>query len=170
MTDKSTDAQDQGLGEPQPFRAVLTPHRSLTPRGFLIVMGLLGLVSFVTGMAFLLAGAWPVLGFFGLDVLIVYVAFRLNYRSGRLCETLEVTRETLELVRIHPSGRRESHRFNPHWVRVVLEEARDGRTQLRLGSHGREVGFARFLTDGERREVADALKSALVTARGGPRI
>ena len=67
---------------------VLHPHRSLSPRGFLILMSAIGLVSFVMGMVFLLIGAWPVMGFFGLDVALIYFAFKLNYRSGRLYETV----------------------------------------------------------------------------------
>lgn len=76
----------QGVAQPGvialPFRAVLTPHRSLSPRGFLILMSVLATVSFATGLLFASIGAWPVLGFFGLDVGIIYLAFRLNYRAG----------------------------------------------------------------------------------------
>ena len=67
---------------PGAFRALLTPHRSLGPTGFLVLMAALAGISFVTGLVFYLAGAWPVMGFFGLDVALVYLAFRLNYRSG----------------------------------------------------------------------------------------
>ena len=84
------------------FRAVLYPHRSLGPTGFLILMSAIGGVSFVTGMAFLLKGAWPVFGFFGLDVALIYAAFKLNYRSGRLYETVELTPEALTVTRVHP--------------------------------------------------------------------
>ena len=84
------------------FRAVLYPHRSLGPTGFLILMSAIGGVSFITGMAFLLKGAWPVFGFFGLDVALIYAAFKLNYRSGRLYETVELTPETLTITRVHP--------------------------------------------------------------------
>ena len=77
--------------EPTIFSAVLTPHRSLSPAGFLLFMLVLGGISFTTGMVFLLAGAWPVFGFFGLDVLLVYWAFRLNYRSARAYEQVIVT-------------------------------------------------------------------------------
>jgi uncharacterized membrane protein len=82
---------DQTQAEPDAFRALLTPHRSLGPAGFLILMAALGTASFITGIVFLLMGAWPVFGFFGLDVLLIYIAFRLNYRSGRLYETVELT-------------------------------------------------------------------------------
>ena len=152
------------------FRAVLSPHRSLSPVGFLVLMSAIGLVSFAVGVTFLMMGAWPVFGFFGLDVVLIYIAFKLNYRSGRCYETVEVTREQLRLTRVDPNGNTESFDFNPYWVRVLLSEQSDGSTDLRLASHGRELRFARFLSDDERRDFADALKGALIEARGGPRI
>jgi uncharacterized membrane protein len=152
--------------EPE-FRAILHPHRSLGPRGFLVLMGAIGAVSFVTGMVFLVMGAWPVMGFFGLDVALIYLAFKLNYRSGRLHELVELTPEALTVTRVHPSGKRESFDFNPYWVRVFVAEGPQGRTDLRLASHGREFSFGRFLTDDERRDFSDALSGALVQARSG---
>ncbi len=152
------------------FRALLTPHRSLSPTGFVIVMAAVGFVSFATGLMFLIMGAWPVFGFFGLDVLLIYIAFRLNYRSGRLYETIDLTPEQLILTRVHPSGRSERFEFNPYWVQVRLRESPDGRTQLGLASRGQQLSFGRFLTDDERRDFATALKQALLAARGGVRI
>ncbi|MFM9943070.1 MAG: DUF2244 domain-containing protein [Hyphomicrobiaceae bacterium] len=154
-------------GQAEPFKAVLTPHRSLGPSGFLLLMAGLSLVSFITGVAFLLKGAWPVLGFFGLDVLIIYVAFRLNYRSGRLYETVEINDGKLTLTRVHPSGQAEQFNFNPYWTRVELAEGRDGRTSLSLRHHEKMIWFGRFLNDDERREVAHMLRQALIDARDG---
>ena len=74
---------DPPLDQPELFSALLTPHRSLNRTGFLVLMTFIGAVSFIAGMAFLLMGAWPVLGFFGLDVLAIYWAFRINFRSAR---------------------------------------------------------------------------------------
>jgi uncharacterized membrane protein len=160
----------RSTGGPAPFRAVLTPYRSLSPAGFLVLMGAIGLVSFATGIGFLMVGAWPVLGFFGLDVALIYLAFRLNYRSGRRLETIEIEDGRLTLTRIDPLGRRRSTALHAAWVDVRLRQARDGRTALTLASHGREHPFGAFLTDDERREFADVLRGALVAARGGPRI
>ena len=167
MTGNSERAQDDGA---EAFRAVLTPHRSLGPKGFLALMVAFGAISFVTGMVFFVAGAWPVLGFFGLDVLLVYIAFRLNYRSGRLYETVEVTPDELTITRVHPSGRTERFVCNTYWARVCLMEGRDGRTDLRLHLRGKELSFGRFLTDDERHDFAQALTGALLRARGGARI
>src|SRR5262245_31831490 len=90
------------------FRAVLAPHRSLAPQGFLLLMAAISLVSFVMGVMFAAIGAWPVFGFYGLDVLLIYVAFRLNYRSGRAYEMVELTPAVLTFTRVDPSGRRQS--------------------------------------------------------------
>lgn len=157
-------------GSPEGFRAVLTPHRSLSPRGFLAVMIVLGVLSFITGMIFLAAGAWPVVGFLGLDVLLVYAAFRLNDRSGRRYETLHITSDRLVLTRVHPSGRQESHECNPYWARVNLREWPNGRTALSVVSRGTELAFGAFLTDEERRDLASVVRAALLEARGGMRI
>jgi uncharacterized membrane protein len=166
MTGNSEQTQDGA----DTFRAVLTPHRSLGPKGFLALMLTFGAVSFATGLAFYIAGAWPVLGFLGLDVLLVYIAFRLNYRSGRRYETLELTPAQFLLTRVDPSGRQERFDCNPYWARVSLREWPDGRTALSVVSRGTELAFGSFLTDDERRDLASALKEALVTARGGVRI
>ena len=173
----SAKVDQAGLASPETppiaardFRAVLRPHRSLSPRGFLILMTILGGVSFIAGISFALMGAWPVFGFFGLDVALIYLAFRLNYRSGRLHEVVEIDKDELKVTRCHPSGRQEHFSFNPYWVHVRLLDRGNGRTDLTLQLHDKRLSLGKFLTDEERREVADAVKAALVTARGGPRI
>jgi uncharacterized membrane protein len=151
---------------PRETQFVLHPHRSLSPRGFYILMAFIGLVSFVVGLGFLLIGAWPVFGFFGLDAALIYLAFRLNYRDARLYETVSVTPELLKLSRFYPSGQSETFEFNPYWARVRLSTDRpDGRTSLHLGAQGTEVRFGNFLTDDERRAFAHALTGALLASR-----
>ncbi len=165
MDENTLDVQ-----EPGNFRAVLAPHRSLSPAGFVALMTAVGAVGFVAGLAFFLIGAWPVVGFFGLDVLVIYIAFRLNYRSGRLRETVELVPDALTVTRFHPSGHREQFTFNPYWVRVELTEGRDGRTDLKLRLHDRVVSFGRFLTDEERRDLAGTLTGALADTRRSFRV
>lgn len=165
------DEKPQAMqAQPAPFCATLTPHRSLGPKGFLALMAALSVISFGAGLVFYLVGAWPVMGFLGLDVALVYVAFRINYRSGRLREEVELTRDTFSLRRVHPSGREEHFACNPYWARVSLREWPDGRTDLRVISQGKELTLGRFLNDEERRDFAAALKQALFAARGGARI
>ncbi len=169
MTQNNTTTQARN-GKSKGFQAVLSPYRSLSPRGFFILMALVSTVCFISGMVFVLNGAWPVTGFFGLDVLIIYVAFKLNYRSGRLYEEVGLTEEHLTIVRVHPSGRKEVYEFNPYWARVKLNEGKDGRTQMVLWHHQQQLAFGKFLTDDERRDFAGALKNALIDIKGGVRI
>src|SRR5271168_5601410 len=89
--DNSAAARNDASVDAKIFSAVITPHRSLGPRGFLIFMLAIGGLSFVSGMIFVMLGAWPVCGFFGLDVLFVYLAFRANYRTARASEEVTVT-------------------------------------------------------------------------------
>jgi uncharacterized membrane protein len=164
----STDQHGQLSSRDAPFSAVLTPHRSLGPRGFIILMTAIGIVSFGTGLAFILTGAWPVFGFFGLDFLLIYLAFKLNYRSAKLYETVELDPNVLRVTRVHPSGRQESWEFNPYWVRLELEEDDQGdQSALKLRSHGRELVVGGFLSEDERRDFAQALNGALFKARSG---
>ena len=104
--------------EPTIFSATLTPHRSLGRAGFLILMLLFGGISFVTGMLFLVIGAWPVLGFFGLDVLLLYLAFRLNYWHAEAYEEVTVTPSVLKVRKVSHLGRAREWALNPLWVRL----------------------------------------------------
>jgi uncharacterized membrane protein len=147
------------------FDAVLHPHRSLSPLGFLILMIVLSAVSFATGVAFLMAGAWPVFGFFGLDVLLVYLAFRANFRSGLVYETLHLTRDELAVRRVMPSGESKSWSFQPYWLRVEMDDPPRYDSELRLSSHGNSLVIGAFLSIEEKLEVARALGEALARAR-----
>jgi len=152
------------------FKAVLHPHRSLSQRGFLIMMGFIAIISFAAGMAFYTLGAWPVLGFYGLDVLAIFVAFKLNYRAGTAYELVELSPELLKITRVQPSGQSRSFDFNPYWVKVLVNEWPDGSADLKLALHGREFEFARFLNTDEKKDFAQALRGALAVSRTAPSV
>ena len=157
--------EDPSGRDPSCFSALLTPHRSLGPTGFMVLMSAVCLVSFGTGLLFYLIGAWPVIGFMGLDVLLIYIAFNLNYRSGRLYERVDLTEDSLTVTRVQPSGKAQAWRFNPYWVRLTLEPRVGRSSELSLASHGMRLVFASFLTDIEREDFARALASALSAAK-----
>ena len=147
------------------FSAVLVPHRSLGPKGFMVLMGAVCLVNFGTGLLFYMIGAWPVVGFMGLDVALIYTAFKLNYRAARLYETVDLTQDALTVTRVQPSGKAQIWRFNPYWVRLKLEERIGRSSELSLASHGTRLVIAAFLTDLEREDFAQALSAALSSAK-----
>lgn len=147
------------------FERVLMPHRSLPSRNFHLLMGLLGLISFAVGVGFVAIGAWPVIGFFGLDVALVYLAFRLNYRTARQSETIRLADETFTVERVTVRGERTNWRFQPFWVRVILEERPDTSNRLLVASHGRSLPIGEFMPPATRRELAVTLRDALTRWR-----
>ena len=155
--------------EPTLFSAIITPHRSLSSTGFLIFMLCIGGISFAAGMVFLMLGAWPVFGFFGLDVALVYWAFRSNYRSARAYEEVTVTATELTVRKISQRGEVREWTLNPVWVqldRIVHEEF--GIERLFLVSRGRRLPIAGFLGPAEKASFAHALTNAISEAKRGP--
>lgn len=149
------------------FRALLMPHRSLGRAGFYALMATLLAGWAVTGVVFLSRGAWPVFGFFGLDVLLIYVAFRLNYRAARAREEVSVSRTALDIRKTAPSGRTEDHRFNPFWARFnVARHDEIGITRMAVEGQGKAVAIGGFLNPDDRESFAAAFSSALVTVKG----
>jgi uncharacterized membrane protein len=165
MTEANVLRQDPSGRDPSRFSAVLTPHRSLGPKGFMVLMAAVCLVSFGTGLFFYLLGAWPVIGFMGLDVALIYAAFRLNFRALRRYETVDLTHDALTVTRVAPSGQSQSWSFNPYWVRLSVKPRIGRSSELSIASHGQRLVFASFLTDEEREDFASALSSALSAAR-----
>ena len=143
------------------FERVLLPHRSLPQRGFHLIMLILGLISLAVGIGFVSIGAWPVTGFFGLDVALVYLAFRLNYRSARRSETIRLAGDAFTVERVSVRGERRMWWFQPFWLRVILEERGDEWNRLRVASHGRSLVIADFLAPAARRELDAAIREAL---------
>ena len=155
--------------EPTLFSAIVTPHRSLSRLGFVIVMAAVTGVSFVAGTVFLLLGAWPVFGFFGLDALAIYWAFRINYRSARACEEVRITPSELRVRRVTHRGDVSEWVLNPLWVRLEQEGDEEfGIDRLFLVSRGRRLAVAVFLGPDEKASFAKALWTGIEAARRGP--
>lgn len=150
------------------FDALLTPHRSLTPRGFAILMAIAGSIGFAFGAGFILLGAWPIFGFCGAEWLLFYFCFRHNFRAQRMSERIRLTSDRLTVERRDRRGRLQSWSFQPYWLRVEIEEHHDSSTVLALASHGRRLAIASFLSPPERLDLARALKSALAGMKSAP--
>lgn len=149
------------------FDARLSPYRSLPPKGFFWLMAALSLGGFCGSVACVALGAWPVTGFFGLDIALVYLAFRLSYRSARQTERVRLTDAALDVERVSVRGERRRWRFEPFWLRIVFQEWDEGQNRLLLTSHGRSLALGTFLSSPERRNLALSLKAALGQWREG---
>ena len=163
-----TSGNDSGSESPL-FSATITPHRSLGRKGFIAVMCAIGGISFIAGMIFLIAGAWPVMGIFGLDVLLVYWAFRANYRAARAYEIVTVTASELVVRRVSQDGGITEMIFNPLWVKLERESDPEFNAgKLHVVSRGRKFAIAGYLSPKEKDAFASALQAALHEARRGP--
>ncbi len=168
MTAQNHADNDPG-SEPTLFSAIITPHRSLSSQGFLLVMALVGGFSFIGGMFFFWLGAWPVIGFLGLDVVLVYWAFRANYRAAAAFEEVTVTPSKLQLRQVRHRGEVAEWTLNPVWTKLDRETNEEfGLLKLFLVSRGRRLAVAGFLSPQERESFAVALSAALGEARRGP--
>ncbi|WP_428028819.1 DUF2244 domain-containing protein [Ancylobacter sp.] len=157
-----------GAAEPALFSARYQPHRSLDQRGFMVVMFIVAGISFVCGLAFLLMGAWPVFGLFGLDVLAIWWALRLNFRSARACEEITVTPSIIRLRHVAADGTEYREELNPLWTRLTHESVEDyGIQRLALEMRGRPYVIGSFLHTAQREELAESLARALAEAKRG---
>ena len=149
------------------WRATLTPHRSLKRQGFLTVMALVVIVNLVVGGVFLAMGAWPVAGFAGLDVLLIWWAFRANFADARQMESITITEHEVVFDRLRERSPPEQQRLVRRWVRVELEEDRERELigRLSLISGARRIVVGDFLAPEERKTLANALRSALAIPR-----
>jgi uncharacterized membrane protein len=120
----------------------------------------------VTGVIFLSHGAWPVFGFFGLDVVGLYIAFRVNYRAARAREEVSMSRTALDICKVAPSGKSEAHHFNPFWARFsVARHSEIGITKMAVEAQGESVAIGGFLNPDDRESFAAAFTRALSTAK-----
>lgn len=159
------NAMDQKIDAPV-FEALLTPHRSLGRGGFIVLMALTSALCLAHGVVFIAAGAWPIFAFFGLDILLLYGAFWLNYRSGRACEVVSVSRTSLSIRKFAPSGRMAEHLFNPFWARFnVARHEKIGITHMQVSGEGRATDVGSFLNPEDRESFARAFSGALASVR-----
>lgn len=152
---------------PAQLDVVLYPNCSLGRMGFAVLMAAIVLVSAAVGAGFMMVGAWPVTGFLGLDVLLLYLAFRWNYRQARRAEFVRLDQDGLTVRRLEPDGRSRGWRFEPYWVRVSVDQQTRNDHRLVLSSHGQRLEIGAFLTTDERLELAHALNEALRAHRAG---
>lgn len=152
------------------FRARLTPFRSLPKPGFRVLIFCVGILCGLQGLFFFVVGAWPVTLFFGLDALLIFGAFWLNYRDGRRYEDVAVSPSAVTITAVCPSEKRKEHRFNPVFSRLSVRRVEDeGVVGLRLSQREKSVEVGGFLNPADRETFARAFGNALATARvGGP--
>ena len=145
--------------------AVLRPNQSLSERGFAIVMAIVGVVSFATGMMFMALGAVPVIGFFGLDALIFYFLFRASFRKQREETRIIVTASELQLTHTPNKGGEKRVTLPSAFARVELDEPLTTSSWLRIEYGKKAYIIGRFLTLSERKSLANGIRAALLASK-----
>ncbi len=154
-----TEAADQPI-----FAAELVPYRSLGRKGFRIMLMLSGLVCLGYGGFFLATGAWPVGFFCGLDFLLLYGAFRLNYHAAKAREEVTVSRSDVSVRKFTPSGKMSEFHWNPFWARFFVKRHEEfGILSMFVHGQGRSTEIGSFLNPDDRESFAKAFQSALAT-------
>ncbi len=143
------------------YEISLYPYRSLNKTGFFILMFSLGFISFVAGIIFMIKGAWPVFGFFGLDVLLVYIFFKINFRSGKKKEILILTKNQLIIEFYNSKKISKTYYLDAHWLQIRLSKLKNEMSKLKISSKNKSIIVGSFLRYQEKIDVVKSLKKAL---------
>ncbi len=157
------------LATPTLFAATLTPHRSLSKNGFVLLMLLMGGLVASSGVMFLAVGAWPVVAFLLLDIAIVWLAFHLSYRAGKQYEHVTVTTEQLTIKRVSPWGRVTEETLHPFWTRLktAYDHEEERVLAIKLESKGRQISVGSFMNPDDKESFANALGDVLAQVKRG---
>ena len=143
------------------YKITLYPYRSLNKTGFFLLMLALGLISFTAGVIFMLKGAWPVFGFFGLDVLLVYIFFKINFKSGKKKEVIILTKNKL-IIKIYNSEKTfKIFKLDSSWLKINLIKLKNHTSKLQISSKNKSIIIGSFLRYHEKIDVIYSLEKAL---------
>ncbi len=139
----------------------LLPYRSLSKKGFKNLIFIVSFVFFSIGVFFWYIGAWPVFGFLGLDVFLLYYAFKINYKSGEIFETIKIIKENLLITRNFPSGKKQIWNLEPYWTKVEMLSPARHQHNLVIKSKNKVVLLGSFLNYDDKKKIFKQIESAL---------
>jgi uncharacterized membrane protein len=146
--------------------ATIRPHRALSERGLMIVMLSLIAVSFVAGVSFIMMGGWPVAGFLGLDILLIWIAMRYTARRlDKQHETVRIQAERIHITRTDVRGKTRHWTLSPAFAKVLVEQKEDFPPNVAVACGGQALGVGEALSPSERLSLAKAIEKAIGQAR-----
>tara|TARA_B100000941_G_C28378238_1_gene485888 strand:- start:131 stop:610 length:480 start_codon:yes stop_codon:yes gene_type:complete len=141
------------------------PHRSLSKKGFTILMCIITFICLTGGAIFWFLGAWPVFGFLGLDIILIYFAFKINYRSGEMYERFQIISQKLRILRSFPSGKMQIWELNPYWAKTEIVDINSNHKQLMIHSKDKSVSVGSFLNNYDKQKLEKKISSSLRSFR-----
>ena len=137
---------------------VLIPNRSLTKSTFFLIISFLIVISISLGIFFYTIGAWPVIGFFGLDVILFSLIFYLHNKSLNISERIILTKNEMIIEKEKLFRKNLIVKFSPpNWINVTLKKSIYNKTKLIIHSHGSAIFVGDFLTKIEKINLANSL-------------
>ena len=146
--------------------AELAPSRSLSPRGFFIVMAIMATCCGFMGLYFLSLGFLPIVGFLGLDVLALWYCFKLCFRDQKQRTFIRVTSRSIDLRYVDGRGRETTASLPSSFARVEIDcNGPHPGQAIRIAASGKAYLIGKFLTLDERQDFVKSLRSALHDAK-----
>ncbi|HQT51888.1 MAG: DUF2244 domain-containing protein [Phenylobacterium sp.] len=145
--------------------AEIRPNRSLSRRGFVVLITVLTVLNCASAAVFLSMGAVFVPMFLGLDLVAVVVAFLVSFAAAKQIERVRVTDRQVQVFQETPTWKKLMWESPTAFTRVTLLTEDDHAIDLRLALSGKEAPVARALSPAERAEFAKALEGAIYSAR-----
>lgn len=146
--------------------AEIRPNRSLSERGFIILICIITVLNCCSAAVFLSVGATLIPIFLGADVLAIAVAFMVSFAAGRQIERVLVTDRAVQVIRETPRWRQVVWESPTAFTRVSVRTEEDDRAiDVRLALSNRDAPVAAALNPTERAEFARALDAAIRKAR-----
>ncbi len=136
------------------------PHRSLSKKGFKLLMFFVTFICLGCGLVFWKLGAWPVFGFLGLDILLIYLAFKINYSRGKMYENLRIVSKNLRISRCFPTGKLQVWNLNPYWTEVEIVK-QNNHVNLLIRSEDKVVSVGSFLNNFDKKKLLITLEKSL---------
>ncbi len=154
-----------GVDGPLYMDEVITPHRSLSERGFIILIAVMTAINCATAVVFVSLGAAPVPVFLGLDLVAVVIALAISNRRALRRERVQVSASEVRVTLQTPRGDQLIWASPTAFTRVTVVGESEDLPDLRLALSGREIPLARALGRAERLTLAATLRQAIASAR-----
>jgi uncharacterized membrane protein len=137
------------------------PNQSLRPKNFIILMFLIIIPAGFISIAFYLIGAWPVLGFMGLEIILIYIAFKILFYRNKFYEHIVLNNKKLNIFFNKQNKVLKKIELEPTWLQVKIENIYKNKDMLTLSSHGKKIILGSFLIPEERQVLAKTIRSGL---------
>jgi uncharacterized membrane protein len=143
------------------FTITARPNCSLSGKGRWGILVAVAAVSFGIAAGFAWVGAWLVLPFAGLEILLFGLALHVISRSAGDYEYIAINGNCMRLEQRF-NNRTTHNEFQCYWAQVILQSAAlGGHCRLFVRSHGKQVEVGRFMSDEQRIELASQLKQRI---------